>query len=209
MRAAFGDLVDNGTRHACSIEGSCRAFGGANTKPHSQQFACYFYGAWLVAVLDRDKDTTFARQFGTCTQLGFDKRLPKGLANPHDLASGLHLGTENGVNTRELDKGEHRLFHTEIRRVDLLGDALRSQRLTDHAAGCYFGELNARGLADKWYGARGAWINFQHKNDVLPILVLNGKLHVHQTHHVQGFGHGGGLTFDLYHCRSAQTVGWK
>jgi hypothetical protein len=78
-------------------------------------------------------------------------------------------------------------------------DALRRQRLADHAARGHLGQLDASGLADERHGARCARVDFQHVDHILAITVLDGELHVHQAHHVQCAGHGRGLALDLVH----------
>jgi hypothetical protein len=44
-------------------------------------------------------------------------------AGTHDFAGRLHFRPENRI-ARELDEREHRLLHREVRRHDLLDDAL-------------------------------------------------------------------------------------
>ena len=145
------------------------------------------------------------------TRARADLRLHEGLAegvtHAHHLAGGLHLGAQNGVDTRELDERKHRFLDAEIRRVDFPRDALRGQRLPGHATRSHLRQLDAGGLADKRHRAAGARVDLQHIDHVLPVHMLDGELHVHQAHHVQAVGHGARLALDFFHRGSTQAVG--
>ncbi len=85
-----------------------------------------------------------------------------------------------------------------------------SSDLAGHAACRHLGQLNAGGLGDEGHGARRAGIHLQHEDHILLGAVcvhfLDRELHVHQTHHVQAFGHGRGLALELVHRLLGQVV---
>ena len=152
--AAFGHLVHRGTRHACGLNSRSRALGGHQLKALGHQLAGHFDGTHLVVVFHRNEDLARrrtvgfggARQLGACTQLALHKGFAKSLAHAHDFARGLHLWAKDRIDARELHEWEHRFFHAEIGGRDFFGDALRCQRLSCHATGRHFGQLNARGF---------------------------------------------------------------
>ena len=210
MGATFGHLVDRLHRNARLADGSGRALGGHKLKAQSHELTSHHNSAWLVIVLDRQEHLAHricrARQLGTRTELAFDESFAEGLAHAHHLAGGLHLRAEDGVHARELDEGEHRFLDAEVRRCDLLGHPLRGQRLAGHATRRHLGQGNARGLGHIRHGARRARVDFQHVDHVVAILLLDGELDVHQSHHLQGLGHGSRLALEFGNRFSRQRV---
>ena len=213
MGAALGHFVDHTDRNACRRDGLGRALRGHELKAQLHQLFRYQDGTGFVAIFDGEKNffdrILGAWQLGARSDLTLHKRFSKCLPDPHHFARGLHLWAQNRIDSWEFHKREHRLFDAEVGWCHLAYDPLRGQTLTHHAARCDFGELNTGGFGDKGDGSGGARIDLEHKNHILPVLVLNGKLHVHESHHVKGLGHGGRLTLDLLHRLGRQGIGWQ
>ena len=215
MGAALSHLVDQATGYAGGIDGGRCTLGRCQSKAHIKQSPGDHNSSGLIPVLDRyeylsgrlTRGCQRPRQLGSSAQLRLNKGLAKGFSHPHHLTGRLHLRPQNGVDAGKLDEGEDRLFDTEIRRRDLVLEPLRGQRLAHHAARRDFGQGNAGCLGYKGHCARGPRVDFQHIDQVLPVDILNGKLDIHQAHHVQGLRHLRGLAFDLVNGGRTQAVG--
>ena len=114
----------------------------------------------------------FARREG---RLG--ERLREGVADAHHLAGGLHFRTEYGVDPRELDEREDRLFHADVVRNRFMREALLFQCHASHATRRDLGERRADALGNERHRAGGTGIDF----DDVHVAILHGKLHVHQA----------------------------
>ncbi len=111
---------------------------------------------------------------------GRDLRLgegdPERPVDPHHLAGGLHLRPQQGVHVGELDEGEDRLLHADVRRDDLLREAQLGQLPPRHHLRGELGQRHADGLADERDGARRARVDLED----VDLAALDGELHVHQ-----------------------------
>jgi hypothetical protein len=161
-----------------------------------------------VRRLDAEEDLARLRQARAGGELRLDEGFAEGSSDPHDLAGGFHLGTEDGVDTGELDEGEYRFLHRKIGRDDLARHALIGQAAPRHAARGDLGQRQAGGLGDEGHGARSARIHFQHVNHGILATALDGELHVHQADDVEALGHHFGLAaqFVLDFTGTARTA---
>ena len=104
------------------------------------QAGSHFNGAWLVFVLDADKDRARLRQINAGCYLRLYKRLTKTLTNAHHFTGGLHFRTQDGVNAGEFRERKHRLFDREKVRHHLSTQALIVEGQACHGACSDFGE---------------------------------------------------------------------
>ena len=208
MGAPLGDLVHGDHRKTLGREGRSRAAGGDELVAHLVEHACHSNGLRLVAGLHTDEGkAALARVGQLCARsnLRLHKGLDKTGGHAHDLAGRFHLRAQDGVHTRELHKGKDRLLDREIRRHHLGRDALVVQALAQHGPGRHLGQGHARGLRDKGHRARCPWVDLQH----IDPLVLNGELHIHEAHHIQGLGHELGLALELGNQGLRERIRWQ
>ena len=163
VRAAFGHLVHRRHRHAGGRErrrGAARRDQREAELDAASRATSIARGLSLFLTLMNTRPCV--RQPDARRELRLDERLGEGLADAHHLAGGLHLRAEDRVDAGELDEREHRFLHREVRRHDLAGDALRGERLPDHAARRDLGERPAGRLRHEGHGARRARIDLEH-----------------------------------------------
>ena len=122
-------------------------------------------------------------------KLGLRERDAETFAYSHDLASRAHLWAEHGVDARKTTEGQHRFFHTDVRRRRrrVGNNALGSQfaeRVAHHDPHRHLGQCHARGLRDKGNRSTSARVRFEHED----LLVLYGVLHIDKPHNLEGGG---------------------
>ncbi len=197
MRAALGDLVHDIHRDPRGADGAPGAPRRDKGKAKFVQFARDIDGLRPVGRLDADEHLAGCRQPGAGSQLRLDEGFAEAASDAHHLAGRLHLGTEDGIDTGELDEGKNRFLDREIRRNDFAGYALIGQAAPRHAARGDLRQRQAGGLRDEGHRARGARIDFEHVDHRIVAPPLNGELHVHQTDDVETLGHHLGLAAQL------------
>src|SRR5471032_1964206 len=208
VRTAFDHLVHWRDRNAGGSDHGSRPLGGNHGETGLDQIARHLHGAWLVRRFHADEDLARFRQVHASAQLRLHKRFAESLAYAHHFAGRFHFRSQDGVHARELDEREHSFLDAEVRRHDFFRDALRRQRLADHAAGGNLGQLQTGGFRDERHGTRSARIHFQHVDDIFAILFLDRELYVHQANYVQALGHQRSLAFQFFYRFSGQRV-WR
>ena len=196
MGTPLGDLVHGNHWQPFGREGRSRAASGNELVAHLVEHAGHVNRLRLVAGLHTDEGQAalaWVGQLGAGRNLRLHEGLHEAGGHTHDLASRLHLRAQDGVHSRELHKREDRLLDREIRRHHLGRDALVVQALAQHGPGRHLGQGHARGLRDKGHRAGCPWIDLQH----IDPLVLDGELHIHEAHHIQGLGHELCLALEL------------
>src|SRR5262249_163062 len=121
------------------------------------------------------------RKLHSCRKECLIKSLWKGSGNSHHLASGTHLGSEQGVYPWKLVKGEHGLLYGNMGRDDLLDEAEVPECHSGHDLGSNFCKGHTDGLADKRNGSRRAGVHFEYIDGS----VLDGELYVHESNHAE------------------------
>ena len=211
VRAALVDFVDQRRLDAFGLQPIGGAFGGDDLEAKRYQTARGGgKGAGFVHIFDRDKDAASFGQDHACAHLCLEEGQSKGAIPAHDFAGRAHFWPQNRINARKARKGQHGFFDREPR-GDRVGegegigqgqggvgaDACRigraqrevRHRLACHQAGGNGGNRAVGGFGDERHGARGARVDFQHKDHA----VFDRELHVHQANHIQRAGHGDGL----------------
>ena len=141
----------------------------------------------LVVVVDAHEDGALHGKH----LAGSDLRLGEGLAevvrDAHDLAGGLHLRPEDGVDAGEFAPGKDGRLDEEVRAgfevcaaLDLLGQQFL-ELAADHEARGDLGQRHAGGLGDVGDGARGAWVDLDDED----LAALDGELNVDQADDVE------------------------
>src|SRR5712691_2275079 len=117
---AFADLVDDLDAHAVALQHASGAARRHQAEAHLAEALGQRHRHALVAVLHRDEDLAAGGQGGAGGDLRLEVGLAKVAVDAHDLAGGLHLGTEHDVHARELNEGEDRLLHRDVVGLALL-----------------------------------------------------------------------------------------
>ena len=169
----------------------------------------------LVAVGQRDEHRALGGQRAVGGGLRLGERRAELGVEAHDLAGGLHLRREHGVDAVALDgaepvEGQHRLLDRDRRVLGQVGavagrgqhpgGAQVGDRLPHRDPGRGLGQLHRRRLGDERHGAAGPGVGLDHVEDV----VLDRVLDVHQPADADPRGQllGGGP--DLQQVRRAQ-----
>ncbi|MNV06527.1 hypothetical protein D3C71_969090 [compost metagenome] len=193
------------------------ARGGDHREALLQQRADSLDDERLVGFLDRDEGAALGRQDGAAAdlrlgegagegggQIGLAFTLP---VQAHDLAGRTHFRAEDGVHAGEAGEGEDGFLDRDMLQF-LVHQAEAGELLAGHDLGGDGGDRLADGLGHEGRRAAGARVHFQHEDArVFAVRLLDGELDVHQAAHLQGLGHGGGLTLQLGHDLGAQREG--
>ena len=108
----------------------------------------------------------------------------EGVADGHDLAGGLHLGTQGAAGSGELVKGQagdlqHTVVHRRLKAgLGLSGDRVGDlvQSIAQSHLGCHLGDGIARGLRSQRRGAADPGIDLDDR--VLEAVWLEGELDI-------------------------------
>ena len=157
----------------------------------------------FVAILHADKHHALARQALARRQLGFQKRPPEILIDPHHLAGRAHLRTQDDIHAGEAGEREHGFFHRQVGDRHFLGEALLAQADPDQRLGGELRQRHADGFGNERHGARRARVDFQD----IDLVILHRVLHVHQPDDLQRFRQLRGRAADVRQDLLAQGVG--
>src|SRR5438128_2734737 len=118
VRAAFGDLEDEGAGDAVGLEQLGGAAGGDDLEPGLHQPRGEVDHAGFVLVAHRDEDAALQRQRVAGGDLRFGEGARERVVDAHHLAGRAHLGAEDGVGLGEPVKREDGFFDAQVARHD-------------------------------------------------------------------------------------------
>ncbi|MPM37476.1 hypothetical protein SDC9_84093 [bioreactor metagenome] len=123
------------------------------------------------------------------------------MVEAHDFAGGLHFRAEHDIDPREFDEREDRFLDCGIRNPRFAGEAEFVERTAGHAPRRKAGQRHADGLAHERHRPRRARVDF----DDIDFVVLNRKLDIHQSDHMEFGGQFGGVNPHLVLKLPAQS----
>src|SRR5215471_13725881 len=202
MWTALVHLVHRLNLYARIPQNPSRSTRGDNLEPDFNQIRGNFRNEILVVLVDADECHSLPRQNRSRADLRFHIGLAERVVDAHHLAGGLHLGTEDRIDSLETRERKHRRFHEELVHLQLGRQSELAKLPPDHHLRGNLRQRNSRRFTDERYGTRRTRIHFEHVDFSGP----DRKLNIHKADDIQSATQLNGVHADGFPEVFAQLI---